>query len=114
MRILMLAQFYPPVIGGEERHVCDLAAFLARRGHWVGVATLWQEGLPEREVNQGVKIFRIRRLMQRWRGLFSDASRTHAPPFPDPGLAAGLRRILPQNALSSSTRTTGSFIHFCR
>jgi hypothetical protein len=24
MRILLLAQFYPPVIGGEERHVRNL------------------------------------------------------------------------------------------
>jgi glycosyltransferase involved in cell wall biosynthesis len=60
MRILMLAQFYPPDIGGEERHVRDLAAFLVKRGHFVGVATLWRDGLPVREVDQGVNIFRIR------------------------------------------------------
>ncbi len=94
MRVLMLAQFYPPDIGGEERHVCDLAVNLAKRGHWVGVATIWHEGLPEREVNQGVNIFRIRGLTQRWRVLYSDAGRKHAPPFPDPGLVAGLRSIL--------------------
>jgi glycosyltransferase involved in cell wall biosynthesis len=94
MRILMLAQFYPPVIGGEERHVRDLAAFLVKRGHKVSVATLWQDGLPEREVDQGVHIFRMRGLMQRWRGLFSDPGRTHAPPFPDPGLTTSLRQII--------------------
>ena len=94
MRILMLAQFYPPDIGGEERHVRDLAANLAKRGHWVGVATIWHEGLPEREVDQGVNIFRIRGLTQRWRVLYSDAGRKHAPPFPDPGLVAALRSIL--------------------
>jgi glycosyltransferase involved in cell wall biosynthesis len=93
MRILMLAQFYHPAIGGEERHVRDLAAFLAKRGHSVGVATLWREGLPEREVDQGVNIFRMRGLTQRWRGLFSDASRTHAPPFPDPDLVRALMSI---------------------
>jgi glycosyltransferase involved in cell wall biosynthesis len=94
MRILMLAQFYHPTIGGEERHVRDLAAFLAKRGHQVGVATLWREGLPEVEVDQGVQIFRMRGLMQRWPGLFVDANRTHAPSFPDPALVAALRRII--------------------
>ena len=82
------------IIGGEERHVRDLAALLAKRGHFVGVATLWREGLPEREVDQGVPIFRMQGLTQRWRGLFVDATRTHAPPFPDPGLVASLRRII--------------------
>lgn len=94
MRILMLAQFYHPIIGGEERHVRNLAASLAKRGHSVSVATLWSEGLPERTVDQGVEIFRIRGQMQRWRGLFSDASRTHAPPFPDPGLVREISRIV--------------------
>src|SRR5450755_3994370 len=35
MRILLLAQFFPPDIGGEERHVFDLAKTLAERGHEV-------------------------------------------------------------------------------
>jgi hypothetical protein len=30
MRILLLSQFYPPVIGGEERHVRNLGAGAAR------------------------------------------------------------------------------------
>jgi hypothetical protein len=37
MRILLLSQFYPPVIGGEERHVRNLGAALAQRGHHVSV-----------------------------------------------------------------------------
>ena len=36
----MLAQFYPPVIGGEERHVRNLSVELASRGHEVHVACL--------------------------------------------------------------------------
>ena len=39
MRILMLAQFYPPDIGGEERHVRNLAIALSARGHYVEVLT---------------------------------------------------------------------------
>ena len=32
MRVLMLAQFYPPDLGGEERHVRNLARALVGRG----------------------------------------------------------------------------------
>ena len=40
MKVLMLAQFYPPMIGGEERHVRNLSVELASRGHEVHVACL--------------------------------------------------------------------------
>ena len=60
MRILMLSQFYSPIIGGEERIVQDLSVELAQRGHEVTVATLWHEGFKDYEIDQGVQIFRIR------------------------------------------------------
>ena len=41
MRILMLTQFYHPIIGGEERMVQGLSSELGLRGHEVAVATLW-------------------------------------------------------------------------
>lgn len=96
MRILMLAQFFPPMIGGEERHVYNLSRELVARGHSVAVATLWQEGAAEFECDQGVRIYRIRSLVQHATVLFSDKGRRHAPPFPDPGLVAELRRIVLQ------------------
>ena len=46
MRILQLSQFYPPVIGGEERHVRNLGAALAQRGHHVSVGTLMHPRSP--------------------------------------------------------------------
>jgi len=94
MRILMLAQFYPPIIGGEERHVRDLSIELVARGHDVAVATLWQEGLPAFECDQGVRIHRIRGSMQRATAIFSEKGRQHSPPFPDPEALWGLRRII--------------------
>jgi len=45
MRILLLAQFFPPDIGGEERHVFNLANTLAGRGHEVAVATQRQSAV---------------------------------------------------------------------
>jgi glycosyltransferase involved in cell wall biosynthesis len=94
MRILMLAQFYPPMIGGEERHVRNLSLELVARGHDVTVATLWQEGLPEFECDQGVRVFRIRGLLQRVSSLFKEKERRHSPPFPDPEALWALRRII--------------------
>jgi glycosyltransferase involved in cell wall biosynthesis len=96
MRILMLAQFYPPTIGGEERHVRNLSIGLAARGHDVSLATLWHEGLADFEIDQGVRIHRIRGTMQRATGLYSEQKRQHAPPFPDPEAALALRRVILQ------------------
>jgi glycosyltransferase involved in cell wall biosynthesis len=93
MRILMLAQFYPPLIGGEERHVRNLSIELAARGHKVAVATLWQEGLEEYEEDQGVRVYRIQGSMQRLSSLFK-SDRRHAPPFSDPETMFALRRII--------------------
>ena len=94
MRILMLAQFYPPTIGGEERHARDLSTELVARGHDVAVATLWHEGLPALACDHGVRIYRIRSSLRRMGMLFSDQERQHSPPFPDPEALWALRRII--------------------
>lgn len=94
MRILMLAQFYSPVIGGEERHVQDLSMELAKRGHDVSVATLYLPKTAEYEVDSGVRIHRIKSTTQRAAWLYSQRERTHAPPIPDPEVTRTLRRII--------------------
>ncbi len=94
MRILMLAQFYPPIIGGEERMVQVLSVELARRGHAVAVATLWHAGLQEYEVDQGVHVYRLRSTSQRVSRLFAEAGRRHAPPWPDPETVLALRPVV--------------------
>jgi glycosyltransferase involved in cell wall biosynthesis len=95
MRILLLTQFfYPPTVGGEERHVSDLSLELAARGHTVSVVTLWQNGLPEFEIDRGVHIHRVRGTMQRMSMLFSENDRQYAPPFPDPEVTWRLRHII--------------------
>ena len=94
MRILMLSQFYPPTIGGEERHVRNLAHALAAHGHDVSVATLLHGDEPTQEIDQGVRVHRIRGTMQRVSMLFSEQDRQYAPPFPDPELLLALRQII--------------------
>ena len=94
MRVMLLAQFYPPIIGGEERHVRNLAQALARRGHDVSVATLWQQGLAPFERDGAIKVYRLRGAMQRAGMLFSDHARRYASPFPDPELTFRLGALV--------------------
>jgi glycosyltransferase involved in cell wall biosynthesis len=90
----MLAQWYPPIIGGEELHVRNLAIELARRDHAVTVATLAQPGLPERESHDGVEVIRLRSSAQRLGALFADPNRQSAAPVPDPELVIALDRVV--------------------
>ncbi len=94
MRILMLSQFYPPIIGGGAIHVRSLSAELVSRGHDVSVVTLWHQNQAEFEVDLGVRVFRIRSSMRRLPWLFNDSGRQYAPPFPDPEIVLALRRII--------------------
>jgi glycosyltransferase involved in cell wall biosynthesis len=94
VKILVLSQFYPPVQGGEEQSARNLSTHLASRGHDVLVVTLAVEGLPARELADGVRIQRVRGTLQRARRLFTEPGRRHAPPFPDPELVAAVWRVI--------------------
>src|SRR6202012_185775 len=84
MRILLLAQFFPPDIGGEERHVFNLANTLAGRGHDVAVATQRMADVPDLEtLTSGVRVHRFATAAMRLPGVYS-SSRPHHPPLPDP------------------------------
>jgi glycosyltransferase involved in cell wall biosynthesis len=100
MRVLMVSQFFAPVIGGEERMVETMSTELSRRGHEVAVATLQTGDLPANELHREVRVHRIGSAAQRIRGLYSEAARPHAPPLPDPllmrNLLAVIRRERPQ------------------
>jgi glycosyltransferase involved in cell wall biosynthesis len=94
VRILQLAQWYPPLIGGEEGHVRNLSRALAASGHDVTVATLWQPGLPDVEQDGDVRVHRLHGTVQRAGRLFADGSRRSAPPAPDPGTTRSLARLV--------------------
>lgn len=94
MRILMLSDFYYPLLGGVEQHVRSLSHALLERGHEVAVATLRPGDLPERELDAGVRVYRINGSAQRASALFASAERPWAPPFPDPELTWKLRRVV--------------------
>src|SRR5262245_15483517 len=94
MRILMVAQSFSPIVGGEERIVEDLSAELARHGHEVEVATLRQPlgEAPPREDGVGVEL--LESSVHRIPGVPVDEERRYAPPAPDPLSVRDLRRVV--------------------
>jgi len=95
VRILMLSQFYPPTLGGEEQHVRGLAIEMTRRGHVVEVLTIATPGTEVgAEMEDGIWVHRVKTSAQRIPGAYSDAGRPHALPLPDPETARAIGRVL--------------------
>lgn len=95
MRVLMLTDQYPPLIGGIELHVRNLARGLAQRNHHVAVATMSVADQPDEEEDDvGVRVYRLHGTTQRASGAATPSGRPYAPPFPDPEVAAGLRHVI--------------------
>jgi glycosyltransferase involved in cell wall biosynthesis len=94
MRLLLLAQFFPPDIGGEERHVYNLANTLAGRGHEVAVATQSMAGFPALErLPSGVRVHRFATTAMNLPKVYS-TERQHHLPFPDPLGVRNLSHII--------------------
>ena len=95
MKVLLLAQFLPPTLGGVERHVWTLARALAARAHEVtllGFATGGEE--PAESHLEGVRIVRVRTGASHLSVLYSDSARPHALPVPDPLVSRAIRHEL--------------------
>jgi glycosyltransferase involved in cell wall biosynthesis len=92
VKVLQLAQFYPPVIGGEERHVRNLSRELAARGHEVHVACL-DVGEPP-EADPGVTVHPLPNVGVRVPALYPTADRPLALPLPDPYVSRALARLV--------------------
>lgn len=94
MRILMIADFYWPYLGGVEQHVRTLSHALVKLGHDVAVLTQKTGNLEEFEIESGVKVFRINTLMGRFSSLYSYENRPWAPPFFDPVATPATRKVM--------------------
>jgi glycosyltransferase involved in cell wall biosynthesis len=88
----MLAQFYPPVIGGEERHVRNLSVELAARGHDVHVACL-DVGRPP-VADPGVSVHALPSIGAKVPALYPTADRPLSLPVPDPAVTRALSRLV--------------------
>jgi glycosyltransferase involved in cell wall biosynthesis len=94
MRLLLVTDAYPPLIGGADRQIQMLAHAMRDAGHEVVVATPWQPSLPQREDDEGVDVRRLRALATVLPMFSRDPGRRHHPPFPDPLTAIALRRLI--------------------
>lgn len=100
MRILQLAQFYPPVIGGEERHVYNLSEALATRGHDVHVATLdvggsgSVAGASEPASGTDVTVHLLDSIGRRVPALYPTSERPLSLPVPDPLVTRALAQVV--------------------
>ncbi len=94
MRIMMLAQSFAPIVGGEERVVEDLSRELVGRGHEVSIATLQQPGGLQAGEVAGARVYPLRSSSYRVARGSRDAERRHAPPAPDPETVRDLSRVL--------------------
>lgn len=94
LRVLIVTDSHPPLIGGANRSVELLSRHLVGMGHTVAVATAWQEGLPAFEQMGGASIHRIRDLTSRTRWISADRFKHNPPPFPDPEAIVELRRLI--------------------
>ena len=94
MRILTLAEFYPPVIGGLEKHAQRLTHELRDRGHEVAVATLEVPGEPTESEDDGIPVTRIdgwRKILNRF---YEEGGRGFHPTAPDPGIRRRLEQVI--------------------
>jgi glycosyltransferase involved in cell wall biosynthesis len=97
MRVLLVSDSYPPLIGGATRAVHLLALGLRRQGNHVIVATSWQAATPACEDIEGIRVHRLDGSWSRlWRLLRKEAIRYRytPPPVPDPEVVWRLRRLI--------------------
>lgn len=94
MRVLLVADFYPPHVGGVELQVQALARALAAGGSAVCVVTVLQPGLAPEEHDGDVRVVRLPGLFTAVPWFSGSATRRYLPPLPDPRLALALRRLV--------------------
>jgi glycosyltransferase involved in cell wall biosynthesis len=59
MRILTVIYEFPPIGGGGGRAAYDICKELAARGHDVTVLTAHMQGLPKKEIQDGIRLVRV-------------------------------------------------------
>ena len=92
MRVLLLSEFYPPILGGLEIHVENLAIELRRRGHHLAVATLGNE--PRISTRNGIDVHYLSSLSSKVPFIHQSQHRPFHPPLPDPLVHSQLRKLI--------------------
>jgi glycosyltransferase involved in cell wall biosynthesis/GT2 family glycosyltransferase len=94
LRVLLVTDSYPPLVGGATFWSQQVARQMSARGHRVTLATTWQPDTPAFEEDGDVAVHRLRDLTSRIPGISADPYRHNPPPFPDPEAVLRLRRLI--------------------
>ncbi len=94
MRVLLVSQFYPPIVGGIEIHVRNLAHALVEHGHSVEVVAIATDGPAGTTLDGAVTLHRVRTTAQRVPRLYADSARPHSMPIVDPAFRSAIARLL--------------------
>lgn len=94
MKILLLSEFYAPVITGVSRHVQSLSRELAKRDHDVTVCTLRHGDSPRYEEEGRLKVHRLEGFFQRIPFIYKDSAMRYHPPVQDRLLTRKLSSII--------------------
>ncbi|HWA52838.1 MAG TPA: glycosyltransferase, partial [Solirubrobacterales bacterium] len=94
MKVLLVTDSYPPLVGGATFWSQQVARLMSARGHAMTVATTWQPQTEPFEMDDAVAVHRLRDLTSRVPGISADPYRHNPPPFPDPEAVLRLRRLI--------------------
>jgi glycosyltransferase involved in cell wall biosynthesis/GT2 family glycosyltransferase len=94
LRVLLVTDSYPPLVGGATFWSQQVARQMSARGHSITVATTWQPETEPFEMDGEVAVHRLRDLTSRVPAISADPYRHNPPPFPDPEAVLHLRRLI--------------------
>jgi glycosyltransferase involved in cell wall biosynthesis len=94
LRVLLVSDVFPPLVGGQEREIQILGEGLRREGCDVAVCTLRQGTLPHFREENGVRVYRIEGFFQRIPHLYSNPERKFHPPVADQVVVNSLRKLI--------------------
>ena len=98
MRVLMVSDVYPPLIGGMEKEVQTLSEGLSKKGHNVIVCTINHSPFSSIKQENGVKVYRIEGIFQRIRHFHHSSERKFHPPIADWLVMRKLKRAIETEA----------------
>jgi glycosyltransferase involved in cell wall biosynthesis len=90
VRVLLVADFYPPAPGGLEAHVRRLAQALVHRGHEVEVVA--GADTFQHDDDGGIPVHRVPVTLSKV--VYREAGRAFHPPWPDGAVRHAIRRVL--------------------
>jgi glycosyltransferase involved in cell wall biosynthesis len=95
VKILHLTDLFSPSIGGMESHVLNVVRERHRRGLKIAVVTLSKVGPPSSRIEDtGYLVHRIDAGFTRFKRAWNSLDKPYHPPFPDPVVARGIKRII--------------------